>query len=151
MISVLTNDDVDNLTQLDANCFEVPWSKNELAEEISHYNAITIGYHEDKTLVGALLARIMIDEIWIFRIMVLPEYRRKKIAHQLLQKIIMPLKNSEEKNVSSVWIEVAKSNESAIRFYESEGFLRVSSRLGYYAANHLRVEPEDAWVMCLRL
>ncbi len=148
MISLLKLEDLGALSKLDQECFAIFWSQGELAEELGNPNGIAIGYFENGNLIGALLARVMIDEIWIFRIMVHPDHRRKKIAHSLVEKISEPLKNTEPPSVISIWLEVAKSNEAAIGFYESEGFLRVSSRLGYYQANHLRSEPEDAWVMC---
>ena len=148
MISLLKLEDLSALSKLDQECFAIFWSSSELAEELGHQNGIALGYLENGNLIGALLARVMIDEIWIFRIMVHPEHRRKKIAHSLVEKISASIKNTDPPSVTSIWLEVAKSNEPAIGFYESEGFLRVSSRLGYYQANHLRSEPEDAWVMC---
>lgn len=151
MIAALTSSDLEQLLALDNACFSIPWSSDEIKQELEHEHAVVLGFFQDNKIIGALLARIIIDEIWIFRIMVLPELRRKKIAHKLLQKVISPFVGNTDKTVTSLWIEVAKSNDSAIRFYESEGFLRVSSRLGYYAANYLRTEPEDAWVMCRKL
>ncbi len=148
MISLLKLEDLSALSKLDQECFAIFWSPGELAEELGHQNGVALGYLENGNLMGVLLARVMIDEIWIFRIMVHPEHRRKKIAHSLVEKISASIKNTDPPSVTSIWLEVAKSNEQAIHFYESEGFLRVSSRLGYYQANHLRSEPEDAWVMC---
>jgi [ribosomal protein S18]-alanine N-acetyltransferase len=148
MIFLLKLEHLSALSKLDQECFTISWSEKELADELKHENGIALGYFENRNLLGALLARVIIDEIWIFRIMSHPEHRRQKIAHALVTKISDPLKDTEAAATVSIWLEVAKSNDVAIRFYESEGFLRVSSRLGYYQANHLRSEPEDAWVMC---
>ena len=148
MISILKLENLSVLSKLDQECFAIFWSEAELADELTHKNGIALGYFENGNLLGALLARVIIDEIWIFRIMAHPDHRRQKIAHALVTRISDPLKNAEAAAPASIWLEVAKSNDAAIGFYESEGFLRVSSRLGYYQANHLRSEPEDAWVMC---
>jgi 23S rRNA (cytosine1962-C5)-methyltransferase len=80
----------------------------------------------------------MIDELSVFRIMTLHKFRRKKIAHALLERATAFAQTLSP--ALDLWLEVSEKNESAIAFYTREGFEMVSRRKDYY--------PEgDAFVM----
>ena len=57
------------------------------------------------------------------------EYRSKGIGTKLMSYLIT---KAIEKQVVNITLEVRLSNESAIKFYEKNGFKKVSTRKNYY-------------------
>ena len=138
MLRVLSPTDLLALVILDQACFELPWSREQIEEELLHPRALAFGYFQGEHLSGALLARWIDAELWIFRIMVHPKSQRQGMAHQLLSCL------PDE----PVWLEVRAGNQPAIGFYEKEGFKRVAVRAGYYPPLLAGQTFEDALLMC---
>ena len=83
-------------------------------------------YIED-SIKGVLVYDLIYDRIEIEYIIVEKSERRSGIATQLvdyMQKI--------HKGVQNITLEVRESNITAIKFYESLGFKRISIRKNYY-------------------
>ena len=57
------------------------------------------------------------------------KYRKSGIGRKLLERSIAYFK---ETKAFSIFLEVRASNTGAVRFYENNGFLRISRRPGYY-------------------
>ena len=57
------------------------------------------------------------------------KYQNKKIGTKLIEQMI---NDCRKNNVSSITLEVKKSNNNAIHLYEKMGFTKVSIRKGYY-------------------
>ena len=93
-----------------------------------------IGYYENGLLVGFIHISISFDVVDIVNIVVDDKYRRKGIGTKLLNYIIL------SKDIAEIWLEVRKSNKSAISFYEKNGFSLVRVRSNYYG-------DEDALIM----
>jgi len=79
----------------------------------------------------------------VISIAVLPEYRRRGIATELLSRALGVL--GEEYGCSEVFLEVRVSNRQAIALYEKLGFEKVDISKRYY------IDGEDAYVMARRL
>ncbi len=133
IIRALTTEDLPLLCDLDTAAFDESWSSESLAAELAHEHATVAGAFLEKTLVGAILLRVIGDERWIMRIMTHPEYRQKGIAQKLLRHIY---------DRNDLWLEVRAGNTSALALYYSEGFIDISVRRGYYGS------LEDAVIMC---
>ncbi|MBH1989222.1 MAG: GNAT family N-acetyltransferase [Myxococcaceae bacterium] len=125
MIRKLALEDLGWIAQLDSLCFEKPWSKSAIQEELLHADAHCYGIPE----AAVLLTRQLADERWVFRIMTAPHVRRKGYAKQLIKAL----------EGLDLWLEVSELNLQAIAFYENLGFEKICKRLNYY--------PESAWVM----
>lgn len=69
------------------------------------------------------------NEFEIFNLAVRREYRGRGIGQMLFEKI---LDECVCNNVGSVWLEVRKTNESAIKFYRKNCFETVYVRKNYY-------------------
>ena len=79
-----------------------------------------------------------LDSADLLDIAVLPEKRGEGRASSLMEFMIDDLKN---KGVTQIFLEVRKSNESAIALYKKFGFEKISERKNYYS------EPkEDALI-----
>jgi ribosomal-protein-alanine N-acetyltransferase len=74
----------------------------------------------------------------ILTVAVLPEYRRQGIAKEFMRQIEAW---SQERQASAMMLEVELSNESAIKLYESLGYMKISVRMDYYGPG------KDAHVM----
>lgn len=81
---------------------------------------------EDDKINGVLVYDLIYDRIEIEYIVVDKLYRRQGIASKLINFI----ENNDE--VNNITLEVRKSNEGAIKFYEFLGFKKVAVRKNYY-------------------
>ena len=61
----------------------------------------------------------------LYRIAVLPQYRKQGLAKELLERFL-------EKCGGGCCLEVRSKNTAAIALYESAGFTQISRRKGYY-------------------
>ncbi len=89
-------------------------------------------YVQDQQVVGFIHYQELYDTIDLLNIVVNPLYRRQKIGHKLLNKIIILNKK--------IILEVRNNNESAINFYEEHGFEVIHKREKYYG-------DDDAFIM----
>lgn len=121
----LRPEDLEALCELDRACFEKPWTREALLEELLHPDAFNLGILPK----AAILTRQIAGERWIFRIMTHPDFRRQGLAEKLLAALPK----------EPLWLEVSVLNTGAISFYEQAGFKIVGKRPNYY--------PEDALVM----
>ena len=92
----------------------------------------------DDSVVGYLAVEYMVDHLDILSIAVFKEHRRKNIAHSLIENFIEMCKKID---INDIFLEVRVSNESAISFYEKEGFEKISCRKNYYTS-----PIEDAYI-----
>ncbi|EJW05381.1 hypothetical protein EDEG_00579 [Edhazardia aedis USNM 41457] len=79
-------------------------------------------YFVENELKGFLMYRIEKNNVcFIYEIQVARDYQRQKIGSKLLLNF---LKNMEDINKIEIFLNVYRSNESAIRFYEAHGFVK---------------------------
>jgi ribosomal-protein-alanine N-acetyltransferase len=71
-----------------------------------------------------------------------PRYRGRGVAQALLQATLVSLRSA---GVGALRLMVSTANESALRFYQRFGFVRVRNVKNYYGAGR------DAWRMRLEL
>ena len=78
---------------------------------------------------GYLFAGFCPPEGELYRIAVLPAYRRRGYGRALLDELF---RYAAERSVGSFWLEVRESNTAAIKLYRSVGFSVSSRREKYY-------------------
>ena len=123
---------LDEVAELDRQCFTLFWSRNLFESELNNPNAYYIvAQCEDKT-VGYCGIQTVAGEGSITNVAVLPEYRNRGIASALFERIIS---YGKEKNLDFITLEVRESNINAIKIYEKFGFERVGTRKNYYSDN----------------
>jgi ribosomal-protein-alanine N-acetyltransferase len=132
--------DLDAVTAVEERSLS-PWSREQLAAELANH----LGWQlvaedlERCRLVGYICGRSLPPEAELFKLAVLPEYRRQGIGSRLLDEAEKLL---QEKNVQQCHLELRQSNLAAARLYEKAGFGEAYRRKRYYA------DPqEDAVVM----
>lgn len=115
------------LANIEKACFIDPWSENNIRSAGQSTGAVVAKSDNDNS--GYLLARCAADECELYRIAVLPEYRRKGYGSKLIDELI---KECLSRGVAKIFLEVRSDNVSAIRLYESKGFVLLAVRKGYY-------------------
>jgi ribosomal-protein-alanine N-acetyltransferase len=133
---------IDQMEQIEIECFSVPWSREALEEELenpyAHYVVCTDGAGN---VLGYIGSRIVLDSADITNVAVRPECRRQGVAARLLQVF---LDFAKANKLAFLTLEVRASNYDAIALYGSRGFRSVGRRKNYY--EHPR---EDAIIMTL--
>ena len=119
-----------------------PWSTAQFIEEFAgipttRYMSVA---EDGNTIVGYCGVFVPAPgiEADILTVAVLPAYRRQGIAKEFMRQIEA---YAVEKEASAMMLEVELSNESAIKLYESLGYMKISVRMDYYGPG------KDAHVM----
>jgi len=108
---------------------------------------------ENLSIVGYIMCRLelgfsefkklkLVKKGHIVSIAILPEFRRKGIAMELINKV---LKFLNEKKIDECFLEVRTTNEPAINLYKKLGFSIVRTIPGYY------LDGTDAYIMAMEL
>lgn len=127
MIRKMVSDDVETLkndiTEFDTKFLD---KKSEYEQNfVAEYNGIIVGLLN----YSLIYERIELNYIWVKK-----EYRRKKIATDLLNIML------EKDNIENITLEVNENNQSAIELYKKLGFVIISKRENYY-------NGQDAYLM----
>ena len=140
MFSPLLPAHIDQMEQIEIECFSVPWSREALEEELenpyAHYVVCTDGAGN---VLGYIGSRIVLDSADITNVAVRPQYRRRGVARQLVGRMLAQM---AEKGVTGVLLEVRESNLPAQNCYAQAGFTVVGRRKNYY-----ELPKEDALLM----
>ncbi|MDR0752953.1 MAG: GNAT family N-acetyltransferase [Mycoplasmataceae bacterium] len=107
--------------------FDSSYSLKQLEQMFEDKKYLILVYEISEKIVGYIIA-LTLDEIELFKLFVIQEYRRKKIA----TKLISFLKETYKKNII---LEVKENNIAAINFYKNNGFSIINVRKNYYKGN----------------
>lgn len=124
------------------------WTAGQYCEEAGRSDAVFLVAHIGPKIVGFVSGRIVPSSVdgldgEIYNIAVNPVSRGQGIGGELLENVIQSFANC---GCNRVWLEVRESNQNAIRFYENNGFTRVTIRRNFYTS-----PVENAVVMKLTL
>lgn len=142
IVRPMEDTDVIDASHLESDTFSMPWKAEDFIEMINadyaYYYVATAG----NKLVGIAGLRDIAGEGEITNIAVNEKYRGLKIGKKLIQTLI---DKCDELKIKDVTLEVRVSNETAIKLYESFGFVSEGIRPGFYE------KPiEDAMIMWRR-
>ena len=129
MIAKMTQQFVEQVAQLEAQCFHDPWSLRSITSELSNPLALWLVALNGEQVVGYIGSQSVMGEADMMNVAVAPDYRRKGIAATLIGELISQLRDAE---VHSLALEVRASNTGAIELYRKLGFLQVGCRKNYY-------------------
>ncbi|VAV85421.1 Ribosomal-protein-S18p-alanine acetyltransferase [hydrothermal vent metagenome] len=152
----MTEDDLDGVVAIENISFTKPWSKvmflGELANPVSNLFVAKAPGKTDKTgkpgkdaketqdvVVGYAIFWVVVGEGHIMNISVAPEFRRQGIGRRMLR---FTIEFMEQACVTVIFLEVRRTNHTAIKLYKDYGFEEVYVRKNYYG-------DEDALVMRL--
>lgn len=131
--------------QVEAQAYEHPWVRANFLDSLrSGYQAQLLW--ADDHLLGYFVAMMGVEEAHLLNITVAPQYQRQGWARLMLEALAIWAKGQ---GAQTLWLEVRKGHQRAIKVYQASGFVRVGERKAYYPGAH--GEREDALVMCLQL
>ncbi|MCC0763526.1 ribosomal protein S18-alanine N-acetyltransferase [Clostridioides sp. ES-S-0006-03] len=138
-IEEMTIKDIDEVFEVEKNCFEDYWSKESFRKELSNEVAKYIVAKLDGKVVGYVGIWLILDEGHINNVAVHSDYRGKKIGDKLIKRLVDLCKDN---NIASMTLEVRASNKIAQNLYRKYGFKIGGIRKEYYNDN-----KEDAIIM----
>ena len=130
MISIkqINEKDIDLCYELDSDTISL-WSKKQWADEFKKEGTKIFGLLIKNLVIGICVFQVVLDEAQINYFVVDQKYRKKGFGSYLMSYLI---KNCEKLNLKKLLLEVAQSNVSAERFYNSFDFSTVGIRKNYY-------------------
>ena len=127
-----TEKHLDKITEIEALCFSTPWSRKSFADSMANNNVISLFTATlNNEVVGYICMFHLFEEGELLNIAVSPDYRKRGIAQQLINKMFEIFK---QKNVTRITLEVRESNVNAKNLYLKNGFNPIGIRKNYYTS-----------------
>lgn len=145
MIEPIQAEDFERLFEIEQKAHLVPWSKGTLLNNQGE-KYLNLKLVENSQIVAFAISQIVLDEATLFNIAVAPDFQGKGFGKRLLSELILQL---QQKNVTTLWLEVRESNQTAQKLYNSLGFNEVTIRKNYYPTPE--GGKENAVIMALYL
>lgn len=131
--------DLQEVLDLEKECFPHPWTRGMLEEELRRDNGAFLVAHLDSQLSGYAGVIYILEEGHVTNLAVRVSERRQGVAARLLLRLI---EESAGRGIRFLTLEVRRSNHPAIRLYEKFGFTAIGERRRYYLD-----DDEDALIM----
>jgi len=133
----LDNSSIDKLV-----CFQKKFFKDLNGNISSHFilkksQIYTIVAYSRNLIIGFLIAQRIIDSFEINSFFISPSFRGKGVGQKLLKKFI---KDSNDMKIATIFLEVMKSNSTAIKLYTKFRFFSYGSRKDYYIIDGLKYD-----------
>jgi ribosomal-protein-alanine N-acetyltransferase len=124
--------DFENLFEIDQQCFEkeIAYSRRDMRAYLKFPGAECVVAETSRGTMAGFCIGIGRGQLgYVVTMDVLPQYRRKGAARELLAEIERRLGG---RDVREVWLETATDNEAAIAFWLKHGYRKRGIREGYY-------------------
>ena len=131
--------DAPSIARAEEEIFSDPWTLRDVSDILVTEGGMCYVALDGGRVVGYVLGRIIPPEGELYRVAVLPSYRRRGIGYRLLD---FAVKSSKSRGLEILFLEVRRQNTAAKALYRAYGFRDVSVRKNYY-----RDPPDDAIVM----
>jgi ribosomal-protein-alanine N-acetyltransferase len=135
-------EDIDDILSIENECFSNPWSKQAFIGEMANKHAYYLVAEYNQEIIGYIGVWRIFDEGHITNIAIRKENQNKGFGYELLKDLIDRL---EEFEISSLTLEVRRSNNQALALYRKMGFEELGIRKNYYTN-----PVEDAIIMWYR-
>ena len=129
-IREMTESDIQEIAELEKECFSEPWSEDSLKDELTNETARFYVLRDNEKLLGYIGANNICGEVYITNVAVSGACRGKGYGKKLVNHL---LKQSELEKALFVTLEVRESNENAINLYEKCGFKKIGERKNFYS------------------
>ena len=142
VIREMQQQDVDAVTVLEAASFSQPWLRHDFEEILTNPDRFYFVAVEGEEVLGGCMLTDIAGEGDISNVAVALEYRRKGIAHALLEHLVQ---FGKDRGIRDFTLEVREQNVAARGLYEGLGFKSEGIRPNFYD------RPKDnAVIMWLR-
>ena len=133
--------DIPEVARLEKEIFPDPWSEGAISETFEQEQTLLLVAYEDRKLIGYLILYFVLEEGEIARIAVIPECRRQGLGARML----LELEDlCEDNGITKLLLDVRESNETAISFYTSYGFVQDGVRRNFYS------DPQEDGILMSR-
>ena len=122
-------DDLDQVMEIEEELFSVPWTKEGFLTFLMKENGMFLVVEEKDRILGYCGLLTVLDEGDVTNVAVRRDRQREGIGNFLMGSMI---RLAEERGITMIHLEVRAGNETAIRLYERQGFVRDGLRKGYY-------------------
>ena len=140
VIERMTIDDIDNVVNVENNCFTTPWSKDSFVRElVENEIALYLVAKIENIAVGYIGVWRIQNEGHITNVAVHSDYRGRGIGNMLVSELLSLCK---KEGIEAFTLEVRKSNLVAQNLYKKFQFAECGIRRGYYQDT-----KEDAVIM----
>lgn len=129
MIIKMEERHVQQVAQLEKECFSAPWSLASITRELSDPLSYWLVAECDGEVVGYVGSQTVLGEADMMNIAVSKAFRRRGIAQQLVEALVSALK---ERGAYQLTLEVRASNAAANALYAKLGFYEIGRRPNYY-------------------
>jgi ribosomal-protein-alanine N-acetyltransferase len=134
--------DMDEVLQIDAECFQFPWNERDWIDALRHRNNIGMVAEYKEHVVGSMLYEIHANRLHVKNFAVRKDHHRSGIGTAMVNKLKSKL-SSQRRN--RLMLEVRETNLDAQLFFKAQGFRAVSLLRDFYEET-----PEDAILFLYR-
>ena len=124
-----TRADVPAVHRIEEESFPSPWRREFFTAELLAHGRFCLVAKKNDVVIGYVFAMWILDEMHVNKIAVTASERRQGIADELMARCFA---FAREHEVSSISLEVRKSNDGAQAFYRHLGFVSEHIRRNYY-------------------
>ena len=127
---------------------EISWSNDSIDKHFDNNKSINIEMSLDSNVIGILIGHYLyqssdLDEFEILHIAILPKFRNRGFALNLMKEL-EKLLNINKKSLK-IFLEVSASNKFAIKLYEKLGYKAYNERKNYYRSKSINApNTQDA-------
>jgi len=139
MIRPMTEEDLLQVETIEQESFSLPWSFDAFKSTLDREDTLYLVAAEEDMIIGYCGMYISFDEGEVPNVAVKRSYRGRGVGEVMMSELLV---RAEARGVSSVFLEVRKSNEAARRLYEKLGFESAGIRKNFY-----EFPKEDAVIM----
>lgn len=128
-IRSMTKADCEQVAEIEAASFSVPWSKNSFLDTVDKENYRYFVAEENREILGYCGFLFVLDEAEIPNVCVKTSARQQGIGKKMMQVLV---EEARELGMAVLYLEVRESNLAARRLYESLGFQEDGIRKNFY-------------------
>lgn len=132
MIRLAKVSDATKIAQIEKECIKCAWSLNTITSALSDSNYIFYIFKDGEEVCGYGSIRLTTPECELNNIAVDKAHRKRGIAKKILDTLITTAKSS---GIETMFLEVEKTNDTAIKLYSQFGFSQIAVRKNYYGEN----------------
>ena len=134
----MMRDDLREVLAIEAEAFAVPWSEQDLVDELEDPDCVVLVVESDTGILGYLIFDVDGEWIRIHSCAVKAEFRRQGIGRGMLHRLIATAAAGRQ---TGVVVKVAEGNLQAQLYFRSSGFRAIRT-----LRRHL-VDGQDVYVM----
>lgn len=122
-------EDLDQVMEIEQDLFRVPWTREGYFTFLTRNDAMFLVVEEKGQILAYCGLLMVLDEGDVTNVAVRRDRQKEGIGNFLIESLI---RLAEGLGVTTIHLEVRQSNETALRLYERNGFMRDGIRKNYY-------------------